>query len=452
MGWIVLYVAFGVVALWLLGEVLLQYKARLRWRLLAFKGFLCVVAGALIPSVAVIGIGIAAFATGQTFVTLSYRRGFVAGWALTGVPGVKRRRAEQDEEPERDPAPKSNTVEAPEPVPALAGPGGYGSDAFQPNGLGQGGFDTPAFGTVGMGAPGGFNVQNGYDTGGFATVDPMGVPGGLGVPNGNRYDDVGGNGNAYDGYNGFNGNGGYETAGFAAGGPNGFDSTQAFSQFSPGTEGYQTGGYPEASGYGPQDTGQQVPVYQPGPLPDEAAEFNYAAYDRFGYPSAGQQQYAPYSDPYSDPYSGLGGSAAAPAGPMYDGYGGYGGYDNNYSGYDTYGGGLGNQQGYVPQQSPYGNSDTFGGGGGLGAGSSGADAYGSMYGNGDTYGDGQTYFPQPPTGGAGAWVPQQREPDQQMPQMPQTPEEQQQYPYQNGDPYGYGTQGNGYGAGNGYYY
>ncbi len=33
MGWTVLHIAFGVVALWLLGEVLLQYKARLRWRL-----------------------------------------------------------------------------------------------------------------------------------------------------------------------------------------------------------------------------------------------------------------------------------------------------------------------------------------------------------------------------------------------------------------------------------
>ena len=44
MGWTVLYIAFGIVALWLLGEVLLQYKARLRWRLLAFAGFLGVVA------------------------------------------------------------------------------------------------------------------------------------------------------------------------------------------------------------------------------------------------------------------------------------------------------------------------------------------------------------------------------------------------------------------------
>src|SRR3546814_5791386 len=51
MGWAVLYIAFGVVALWLLGEVLLQYKARLRWRLLAFGGFLGVVLGVLIPNV-----------------------------------------------------------------------------------------------------------------------------------------------------------------------------------------------------------------------------------------------------------------------------------------------------------------------------------------------------------------------------------------------------------------
>lgn len=62
MGWTVLYIAFGVVALWLLGEVLLQYKARLRWRLLAFAGFVGVVAGVLMSNVLVIGVGAAAFA------------------------------------------------------------------------------------------------------------------------------------------------------------------------------------------------------------------------------------------------------------------------------------------------------------------------------------------------------------------------------------------------------
>ncbi|MET8641040.1 hypothetical protein [Streptomyces sp. NPDC004675] len=100
MGWTVLYIAFGIVALWLLGEVLLQYKARLRWRLLAFVGFLGVVFGVMIPSVVVIGLGAAAFAVGQTYVTLSFRRGFAAGWAVGNRPregaegGSKRRRGE----------------------------------------------------------------------------------------------------------------------------------------------------------------------------------------------------------------------------------------------------------------------------------------------------------------------------------------------------------------------
>ncbi|MFD0020860.1 hypothetical protein [Streptomyces sp. NPDC058382] len=92
MGWTVLYIAFGIVALWLLGEVLLQYKARLRWRLLAFTGFVGVVIGVLMPSVLVITIGAIAFATGQTYVTLSFRRGFSTGWAIGGSPGASRRR------------------------------------------------------------------------------------------------------------------------------------------------------------------------------------------------------------------------------------------------------------------------------------------------------------------------------------------------------------------------
>ncbi|GGY13149.1 hypothetical protein [Streptomyces tanashiensis] len=92
MGWTVLYIAFGVVALWLLGEVLLQYKARLRWRLLAFGGFLLVVLGVLLPSVLVIVAGALAFAVGQTYVTLSFRRGFSTGWAIGGSPGASRRR------------------------------------------------------------------------------------------------------------------------------------------------------------------------------------------------------------------------------------------------------------------------------------------------------------------------------------------------------------------------
>ncbi|MEU0371924.1 hypothetical protein ABZ070_17005 [Streptomyces sp. NPDC006283] len=105
MGWTVLYVAFGIVALWLLGEVLLQYKARLRWRLLAFAGFLGVVIGVLLPSVVVIALGAMAFAVGQTYVTLSFRRGFSTGWALGGSPGVsRRRRSGAAQEAEREPS------------------------------------------------------------------------------------------------------------------------------------------------------------------------------------------------------------------------------------------------------------------------------------------------------------------------------------------------------------
>ncbi|MGA5418880.1 hypothetical protein [Streptomyces lavendulocolor] len=131
MGWTVLYIAFGVVALWLLGEVLLQYKARLRWRLLAFTGFLGVVLGVLLPSVPVIGAGAIAFAIGQTYVTLSFRRGFSTGWAIGGRPGASRRRkagaaapagptlevsnlAYEEQEPT---AAETTAVYAPEPLP-----------------------------------------------------------------------------------------------------------------------------------------------------------------------------------------------------------------------------------------------------------------------------------------------------------------------------------------------
>ncbi|WP_030319030.1 membrane protein [Streptomyces sp. NRRL B-3229] len=109
MGWTVLYIAFGFVALWLLGEVLLQYKARLRWRVLAFVGFLGVVAGVLISQVVVIGLGAIAFAVGQTYVTLSFRRGFEQGWAvnppaalesLTGGKKTRRERGREEAAPE----------------------------------------------------------------------------------------------------------------------------------------------------------------------------------------------------------------------------------------------------------------------------------------------------------------------------------------------------------------
>jgi len=116
MGWTVLYIAFGIVALWLLGEVLLQYKARLRWRLLAFGGFLGVVVGVLLPSVVVIGLGAAAFAVGQTYVTLSFRRGFSTGWAINagsrGGAGGGKRRDPDAPEPRQEPTLSVSGLEA----------------------------------------------------------------------------------------------------------------------------------------------------------------------------------------------------------------------------------------------------------------------------------------------------------------------------------------------------
>ncbi|MXG29376.1 SCO2102 family sporulation regulator [Streptomyces sp. YIM 132580] len=116
MGWTVLYIAFGLVALWLLGEVLLQYKARLRWRLLAFGGFLGVVMGVLLASVPVIVVGALAFATGQTYVTLSFRRGFSTGWAIGGSPGESRRRKRGEGAAAKEPTLEVSGLEVSDPA------------------------------------------------------------------------------------------------------------------------------------------------------------------------------------------------------------------------------------------------------------------------------------------------------------------------------------------------
>ncbi|MET9431975.1 MULTISPECIES: hypothetical protein [unclassified Streptomyces] len=185
MGWTVLYIAFGIVALWLLGEVLLQYKARLRWRLLAFAGFLGVVLGVLLPSVAVIIGGALAFAVGQTYVTLSFRRGFSTGWALGGRPGASRRRrgggstaaptlevtdlAYDTPEPAPEAGPAETTaVYEPQPLPdetgqygVYTGPTGYGGDRADDPG---GAADRAAAYDTGFGSPSpaGYDQQDAY--------------------------------------------------------------------------------------------------------------------------------------------------------------------------------------------------------------------------------------------------------------------------------------------------
>ncbi|WFB10013.1 hypothetical protein LRS74_25445 [Streptomyces sp. LX-29] len=190
MGWTVLYIAFGVVALWLLGEVLLQYKARLRWRLLAFVGFLGVVAGVLIPSVPVIGVGAAAFAVGQTYVTLSFRSGFASGWAVagrgsTGGGSSKRRKATPAAEPTLEVSDLQAGPLAEQPTPPMYHPeplpdedtGGYAAYKQPEPAQAPYGDEGAVYG--GYQPYGGYQQQEGYDAGqygygaeGYADVYP----------------------------------------------------------------------------------------------------------------------------------------------------------------------------------------------------------------------------------------------------------------------------------------
>ncbi|MEV6550395.1 hypothetical protein AB0M57_17025 [Streptomyces sp. NPDC051597] len=180
MGWAVLYIAFGVVALWLLGEVLLQYKARLRWRLLAFAGFMGVVLGVLLPSVFVIILGALAFAVGQTCVTLSFRRGFSTGWAVGGRPGASRRRRAGGTAPLNDPVLQVSDVRyedgessAPQGAPAAeeGALAGAARDAvYEPQPLPD---DTGQYGVYSESAPAGGQQQYaGFDTGQQQFADP----------------------------------------------------------------------------------------------------------------------------------------------------------------------------------------------------------------------------------------------------------------------------------------
>lgn len=249
MGWTVLYIAFGIVALWLLGEVLLQYKARLRWRLLAFVGFLGVVLGVLIPNVLVIGLGAAAFAVGQTYVTLSFRSGFSAGWAVAGRPGFLGRFGKGRGEGEhKDPTLEVSGLEAPE---GAYTPGnGFGNDSA--DGAGNDAYDTGA-GTYQQGD----DFDRDYDRDDvFTPARPAAVYEPQPLP-----DDTG----SY---------GVYSDAAYAA--ATGQDQSYA--------DAGQDQSYAAAAQSGDQTYGYD----------------GYTGYDQqqYGYDASGQQQYAAYSDPY----------------------------------------------------------------------------------------------------------------------------------------------------------
>ncbi|MET8979770.1 hypothetical protein ABZX85_29630 [Streptomyces sp. NPDC004539] len=258
MGWTVLYIAFGVVALWLLGEVLLQYKARLRWRLLAFVGFLGVVFGVLIPSVPVIAVGAVAFAIGQTYVTLSFRKGFESGWAFKrpgAIEGLtKRGKGKKGDDDPADPA---------SPLPGMAA-GAVPDAAYAPD----------ADPSLDAAATAAFErATSGYDddydrddvftparpmhqTADAAVYEPQPMPdetGTYGVYSDSAYAAATGQSAESYGYDGYSG---YQQQGY------GYDTTgeqQQYAAYSDpyiGTQSYGTGTY-DTTGYDQQQYGQQ---------------------------------------------------------------------------------------------------------------------------------------------------------------------------------------------------
>ncbi|MFF8812056.1 hypothetical protein [Streptomyces pactum] len=294
MGWAVLYIAFGLVALWLLGEVLLQHKARLRWRLVAFTGFLGVVAGVLASSVLVIGAGAAAFAVGQVFVTLSFRRGFTAGWALkkdrpaasrgTRTAGAAPAAADREPEPVPVPEPGQPPLPTYQPEPLPDDTGGYAAyrdpepqaatesqPGYAPYATAEAGH--PGYGSHDGHAPGsgGAEVQDTAQDGAFGT-DFGGYPGHGAVPD-----------PASDGAP--------DHAG-VAGGPAAADHDYGDHDYGYGTDAGTYPSYPEADPYQPAQ--QPYPAYQDG-------AYDEGAYDPYGqYATAAGDPYA-VPDPYAAP-------------------------------------------------------------------------------------------------------------------------------------------------------
>ncbi|MFE9610452.1 hypothetical protein [Streptomyces sp. NPDC006012] len=316
MGWAVLYVAFGIVALWLLGEVLLQYKARLRWRLLAFVGFLGVVLGVLMPSVVVIALGAVAFAAGQTYVTLSFRRGFVDGWAVRrGPDGGKRRGGDPDH---GDPDHEDDEDHDPQAPGRQAAGAGQDADA----GYRQDGE---------YGQDGGYG-QDGYGQDGYGQD---------GVPHGGREGD-------YD-----------RDDVFAAARPGQPAAAHATTVYEPQPMPEDTGSY---GIYGDSAHAAAAQHQDPGYAAhaqgaDQGYPYDYSGYgqqQQYGYDTGDQQQYANYSDPYV--------GAQNYGGASYDdGYGGQQ-YGQQPYGQDQYGtGGYGETPAggvWVPQQR---TDETYGG-------------------------------------------------------------------------------------------
>lgn len=276
MGWTVLYIAFGIVALWLLGEVLLQYKARLRWRLLAFTGFVGVVLGVLLASVPVIAIGAIAFAVGQTYVTLSFRRGFSTGWAIGGSPGAsRRRRAEGGEAGTREPSLEVSDLEyqpvAADPMAPVPGEPPHAASVYEPEPMPD---ETGQYGVYSDAA---------YQATQYGNYDPY-----------NGYDAPTGQ-DTYAGQDAYSGQGQdvYGATG-TYGTTDGYGTTDAYASQGQDVYGGQQDVYAGQNGQYDYGTGQQQYAAYTDPYSGATTGGeSYGAYDSYG----GQQQ---YQDPYGD--------------------------------------------------------------------------------------------------------------------------------------------------------
>ncbi|WP_329130875.1 hypothetical protein OG552_08555 [Streptomyces sp. NBC_01476] len=312
MGYSVLYIAFGIVALWLLGEVLLQYKARLRWRLLAFAGFMGVVAGVATRQVVLIVLGALAFGAGQAFVTLSYKRGFSTGWALGGRPGSSRRRrgAGRPAEPVLEVTPvEPDGYEGAAPArgadaDVLAGQDEFGDDGetsvFQPVPMHDDSGEYPLYDGQSSYTPDPYTSggYEGYGAQGYESWNGEPHPAAAGYDGAYGYDpqQTGwGSGQAY----------GFEQAGYqeqqpaaasynGTNGGNGGNGTNG----GGGYDAYGTGGYAGYDTYGAQaaGTGDWTPQQHP-----QHAEAPYQGQQPPADPYAGQGQGYGY-DPQAQPY------------------------------------------------------------------------------------------------------------------------------------------------------
>jgi hypothetical protein len=255
------------------------------------------------PSVVVIGLGAIAFAVGQTYVTLSFRRGFEQGWAvnppaaLGGLTGGKKSRRERGGE---EPALEVSDLEA--------GAAAHGDEA----GYDQGRPDTAGYG------------HDDYDR-----------------------DDV------------------FTPARSAA--PTAAETTSVYEPQPLPDDTGSYGIYNDSSYAGDQSyasAGQTQDQYATAAADQTYGYDGYSGYDQqqYGYDQAGQQQYAAYSDPYIGTQTyGTGSYDASYGGQQqfvqqgYDQYGGTYGGETPAGGVwvpqqrtDEYGGELPPEQGYYP--------------------------------------------------------------------------------------------------------